>query len=148
MKKLCAWLVLSGAAAAAGLLGWRLHSAPPVKAEEPCDKSSLRGPYGYTFTGNVNTAGVFGPFASTGKLTSDGEGRFTGSETVSSAGEIARRAYRGVYSVAPDCSGSAILNDNFGAINSFDFVIVNGGREVRFIQTDAGTVLTGSMNPQ
>jgi hypothetical protein len=140
--------MLCGALGGAYLLFRALTNVPTVRAQSPCTNASFQGPYGYTFHGNATTGTLFGPYASAGRLVADGSGRFTGAESASINGEIVRRVYNGIYLVTPNCTGSALLNDNFGAVNNFDFVIVNGGKRIDFIQTDLGSVLTGEFNAQ
>src|SRR5262245_34546813 len=52
------------------------------------------------------------------------------------------------YTVNPDYSGS-IKVDLFGSQPiHFDFIIINRGKEIRSIQTDQGTVITGNLRQQ
>jgi len=74
----------------------------------------------------------------------DGAGGVTARDTVSTNGEISRRAGAGSYTVNTNCTGSAAIGDGFGKV-SFDFMIVPGtaGGEFSFIVTNQGTVQTG-----
>src|SRR5262249_12397991 len=121
------------------------HTAE-VQAQNPCTSASLRGAYGYTFTGTTGPDAQ--QWASTGRLVADGGGNLFGAETVSVDGEISTRNYTGTYKVNLDCTGSAISNDNTGATTQCDFVIVAGGQEVEVIEADAGTVIVGCLKRQ
>jgi hypothetical protein len=52
------------------------------------------------------------------------------------------------YTVNPDCSGSIKVDLVESQPIHFDFIIVNRGKEIRSIQTDQGTVITGNLRQQ
>ena len=52
------------------------------------------------------------------------------------------------YTVNPDCSGSIKVDLVGSQPIHFDFVIINRGKEIRSIQTDQGTVITGNLRQQ
>jgi hypothetical protein len=52
------------------------------------------------------------------------------------------------YTVNPDCSGSIKVDLVGNQPIHFDFVIINRGKEIRSIQTDQGTVITGNLRQQ
>src|SRR5215813_10318347 len=52
------------------------------------------------------------------------------------------------YTVNPDCSGSIKVDLVESQPIHFDFVIINRGKEIRSIQTDQGTVITGTLRQQ
>jgi len=52
------------------------------------------------------------------------------------------------YTVNPDCSGSIKVDLVESQPIHFDFVIINRGKEIRSIQTDQGTVITGNLRQQ
>ncbi len=147
MKRVIVVIFLCGVAMGAGYALRALSSAPPVRAQSGCTNANFQGAFGYTFRGSVSVNSILAPYAAAGRLVADGNGKFTGAESASVNGDIVRRVYNGVYAMNPNCSGTAILNDNFGAVNNFDFIIVNGGKRVDFVQTDPGTALTGTLNP-
>jgi hypothetical protein len=114
--------------------------AAPAEANHGCSLRSVDGPYGYLVAGtNVGS----GPIAAVGQVIADGRGALTASDTVSVNGVVIRRIITGTYAVNPGCTGSAIFTDNFGQSTHLDFVLVDGGKEFQFIQTDPGAVTTG-----
>jgi hypothetical protein len=78
------------------------------------------------------------PYVSVGKVTYDGRGGGVSSDTQSVAGVISRTKSTATYTVNADCTGSK----NFQG-TTFDFVVTADGREIFFIVTNAGTVLSG-----
>ena len=133
------------------LRGGQIRLAPPVLADsgkdehkmEPCSVQKLKGSYGFTTTGSIVAAGPVGLIAGVGVLTFDGSGGVTQAETVSLNGAIVERISLGDYSVGRDCTGdmSVTLPPPAGASTSH-FVVVDDGKEMRFIVTGAGRVLT------
>ncbi len=120
-----------------------LNAVPTAQARQDrgCTQDSLYGAYGYVFSGSL--IGI-GPVAAVGLAIFDGAGGVTARDTVSTNGEISRRAGAGSYTVNANCTGSAAIGDGFGKV-SFDFTIVPGtaGGEFSFIVTNQGTVQTG-----
>jgi hypothetical protein len=115
-----------------------------------CSNASLKGDYGYAVTGTSVTIPPIGPVAFLGKITLDGKGNFTGSANGSIAGIILTdMPIPGTYSIASDCTGT--LTTNYPAFTAhFSLVLIQGveGRMVaELLETDAGTVATGTVNP-
>ena len=52
------------------------------------------------------------------------------------------------YTVNPDCSGSIKVDLVGSQPIHFDFIIINRGKEIRSIQTDQCTVITGNLRQQ
>ncbi len=124
-----------------------LGLAPPVHAKDgnECSQSSLKGAYGYAFSGlqfpsPPSPVGV-GPVAAAGLMVFDGEGGLTAQDTFNS-GAVSRRNGTGFYTVDSDCTGSAELGGDFGGL-SFYFVIDDLGREFSFLVTNTGTAQPG-----
>jgi hypothetical protein len=115
-----------------------------------CNNATLNGDYGYAATGTSVTVAPIGPVAILGKITLDGKGNFTGSANGSIAGIILTdMPITGTYSIASDCTGT--LTTVYPAFTAhFSLVLVKGaeGRMVaELLETDAGTVATGTVNP-
>ncbi len=109
-----------------------------------CTARRLAGDYAITFNGNVT--GV-GPVATLGVISVDGNGSFTISDTSSFNGLIVNRVGAGPINVDPDCTGNATVTYTVGQPGrsaTFNFVILEGGREILLISTSAGAVVTGS----
>jgi len=55
------------------------------------------------------------------------------------------RSIAGTYTEKTDCTGTMqIMPSGFSTLN-FNFVVVNAGKEILLLETDAGTVVGGSM---
>jgi hypothetical protein len=52
------------------------------------------------------------------------------------------------YTVNPECTGSITVDLVGGPTINFNFIIVDRGKELRSIQTDAGTVIMGNLRQQ
>ncbi len=117
-----------------------LGMVPNLQAEEDriCTNATLRGPYvaithGTIFDDRGLSAGV-------GVLTFDGEGKWSGAVTFVDEGRgVHRDTPSGTYTVNPDCTGSSAL---------FDFVILDGGKEVHMIITRPDRVVTWVLKRQ
>jgi hypothetical protein len=122
------------------------HGVSIVHAEGGCSLETLRGSYGFNLGGffaldpkDPNSA--FLPIVDAGRITFDGAGNFTGSDTGTANGQITDAfPIAGTYAVNSDCTGTSIETLASGTPGShFTFVIVNGGREVVGVETDPGT---------
>ncbi len=105
--------------------------------DEPCSDASLQGTYGLVSTG-TNLNNPLTPFsnANVGFRVFDGAGQITdGTDTGLQNGAIVPAGDRtGTYSVLPDCTGTAARNLAGGG-NTFDLVVVAGGRQAYFLRT-------------
>lgn len=108
-----------------------------------CSVAGLKGAYG--LQGGGAEIGV-GPLAFAGQITLHGDGTLNGTQTVSVNGSIAsKQKISGAYKVGRPCLGAAVLEiNNQGPIHMI-LVVVNGGRGILFIQADANTLLSGSL---
>jgi hypothetical protein len=99
--------------------------------------ATLRGTY--MLRGEGTIVGV-GPATVVGWLTYDGKGNVVNSSmTASVNGVISRFTISGPYTVNSDCSGSTELSGGH-----YDFVVSPDGNRVNWIQTDPGTVSSGT----
>jgi len=138
------WYVM-GSVLTAGLLGLAHEAfggtpAAELSTNSQCKPSMLKGNYVYAGDGYIVRRSERVPFAQAGHDFFQGDGTFTGSETVSTNGEITRIVYSGTYTLEPDCSGTAKLTDNLGVTAHFDLFVTKNGTDLTFIQTDAGYV--------
>jgi len=105
--------------------------------DEACSDASLQGTYGLVSTG-TNLTDPLAPFsnANVGFRVFDGAGQITaGTDTALQNGAIVPATdRRGTYSVRPDCTGTAARNLAGGG-NTFDLVVVAGGRQAYFLRT-------------
>jgi hypothetical protein len=111
----------------------------------PYTQESVKGAFGGTFTG-VLTAG---PFAAVSRIVCDGIGSCHGEGTQSLNGTILPFVDQGTsYTVNQDCTGSIAVDLSGGQIIHFFFIIVENGKELRSIQIDPGTAVTGNLRRQ
>jgi hypothetical protein len=81
-------------------------TALPAQAGQ-CSLASVAGSYGYTANGFVAVApGSFVPVAAAGRITFDGSGHVSGTQTRVVAGSSLDETYSGTYSVNPNCTGT------------------------------------------
>lgn len=132
-------LILAGVLSLSSLALAQEHPLPD------CTEASLSGPYAYSRTGTVVGQG---PAAANGVVTFDGQGNLLGTDTASVNGTITARDFKGEYKVAPDCTGTATFVFSDREIVNLDLQIIAGAQAVQFIQTDAGTVITGAAKAQ
>jgi len=103
----------------------------------PLGNATLNGTYMLRVEGFV--VGV-GPATVVGWLTYDGKGSVTkASMTVSVNGTISRGTFSAPYTVNTDCSGTVEPPGQH-----YTFVVTPDGKNVYFIQTDDGTVSSGT----
>jgi hypothetical protein len=129
----------------------RIQTASTARAEggrdehhaAGCSVARLKGSFGFTTTGSILFAGPVGLVADVGVLTFDGVGGVSQTETLSLNGTPGERSSQGIYSVDRDCTGDMTINFSAPAGESKSyFVIVDEGKELRFIVTGPGRVLT------
>ena len=118
------------------------------------DLSSLNGSYADSGSGFAGRTGV--PVSSAwaasgaGLFTFDGAGNFTATLVLNNAGITIQRNPTGTYTVNADGTGT-IAWTSFGTPISRFFVIGDGGKQLRYVQTDnppTGAVFGGSMVKQ
>jgi len=118
-----------------------------------CTNAGVVGHFGFGATGIfVTGAPVTGPVAFIGELklsvnaSGDGviSGHVAGSEN-GTAFPFSEEPVTGAYSVNSDCTGTATITpEGLSALN-FSFVIVDGGNEMLALETDANTVVSGTL---
>ena len=110
-----------------------------AQATPSCNNATIKGSYGTKFTGRFNVQEI----VTVGLVRFNGTGNFQGTDAISIDGTVStNRTVSGTYSVQPDCSLQIVF---FGAGTSFlSGAIVDGGKEIFLIQTNPGSVLTGT----
>ena len=104
----------------------------------PRGKATLHGTYMSRGAGTV--VGV-GPIAFIGTVYFDGKGGITNPFTVSLVGTISRVVGKATYTVNGDCSATFTTTDD---TQHFDMRVSPDGSKIDYIETDAGTVISGS----
>jgi len=99
-----------------------------------------------TFAANLSgmIPGI-GSAAGVGQIILDGGGNISGSITWSVAGAITTSPITGTYSENADCTGTATITPSGSSASHYNLAVVNARSEVLLIETDANTVVTGSM---
>ena len=117
-----------------------LKRTPDMRDRE-CSQASLKGPYGYFFTGSAVDVG---PVAAVGLATFYGGDAVVVRDTLNMNGHISRRNGTGYYQVNSNCTGSVAVTGDFGDF-TFDFMIIpdSSGTEFSLIVTNSGAIQTG-----
>lgn len=96
-------------------------------------------------------ANLFGKIPSTGpiqylaQVALDGIGHISGTGTFDVNGTIVPAAISGTYTENAGCTGTLqMMRTGLSTLN-FNFVVVNGGKEIVLIETDANTIVVGNM---
>jgi hypothetical protein len=131
-------LLLVAGLASLGALSVPQARAGDVEAQCPAGDATLRGTY--MSTGGGTIVGV-GPVTFIGTVYFDGQGGLTNPYTVSVAGTISRVVGKATYSVNSDCTATWTTADG---TQHFDMRVSPDGNRVDYIETDAGTVTSGS----
>ena len=116
-------------------------------SSEDCTLKNVTGAYGATFTGAI-----------TGESGAPTLLSLASSVTATEAATLKDPEFNGdilplvdesaTYIVNPDCTGSITVILVGGPRINFNFIIVNRGKEIRSIQTDPGTAITGDLRQQ
>jgi hypothetical protein len=151
MRKSIAWITpaaLTVGVLAALALDHHVGFIPQAQAQSlntdsstalcPRGDATLRGTY--MSKGGGTVPGV-GPVAFIGTVYFDGKGGITNPFTVSFAGAISRVEGKATYTVNSDCTATFTTTDN---TQHFDMRVSPDGSKVDYIETDAGTVISGS----
>jgi len=110
-----------------------------AQAAPSCNNATIRGSYGTKFTGTFNAEEL----AVVGLVRFDGTGNFQGTDVLTGDGNVSiNRTVSGTYSVQPDCSLEIVfVATGTGFLSG---AIVDRGKEIFLIQTNPGSVLTGT----
>lgn len=103
-----------------------------------CTNAGIKGTFGFRGGGYDSS---LAPYAWAGQVKLDGLGGVTGSESASFGGTIQTFALTGTYSVSSNCTGTATFSGGGNQGNTY-FVIVNAGKSIMQIETDANTIAT------
>ena len=105
----------------------------------PLGDATLHG--AYMAIGGGTVVGL-GPVSFIGKLIYDGKGHITKVSTVSFVGQIITAPDSPTYTVHSDCTGTHVSGDG---TQHYNFVVSPDGSKLEFIETDAGTAITGTI---
>jgi len=108
-----------------------------------CSAAGIKGLYNLQAAGEK--VGV-GPLVFGGGVSSHGDGTLDGTATVSIDGVIfSSQRISGAFKIGKQCSGKAVLQVGSQGPIHLNLIVVNAGHEVLFIETDANTLLSGSL---
>lgn len=118
-----------------------------------CTNAGIEGSFGLDATGlDVSGAPFTGPLVLIGELSfsvnSSGDGVISGHVAGSENGTILTftdEPITGAYSVNSNCTGTATITPKGLSALNFSLAVVNGGKELVAIETDADTVVTGTL---
>jgi len=108
-----------------------------------CGAGSLTGSYGFLLSGA--TGGLL--YSQEGQIVSDGNGNLTVTAVQNSGGAVLPLAGSGGYSLTANCSGTAVVTTQLGTA-SYLFAVVQNGQSALFLETDAGTTVSGTAQSQ
>lgn len=110
-----------------------LRADPEVAhAGAECAAMTLEGSWGFSCTGVIT--GI-GPFSQVALSRVDRMGRMSGNDTLVTNGGVVRRSLSGIVRLQRDCSTTATITTSDGFSGDFDGVLVDQGKELRFVQS-------------
>ena len=112
-----------------------------------CANASLSGGYAYLLTGVAYLSGSGYYYSQAGNVVSNGNGDISGVAMVNTNGTTVATTFTGSYSLGSDCSGTAHVSSSSGTSN-YSIAVVENGQGIVFLDTDAGTTVGGTAQPQ
>jgi hypothetical protein len=108
-------------------------------SDAQCSKlnATLHGTY--IVSGGGTIIGV-GPVTALGQHTWDGQGSTVANNTISANGNVFLATVTGTFTINADCTGSLAESDG----SHYNLVVSPDGNTLSWIETDAGTVLSGT----
>jgi len=99
-----------------------------------------------TFAGTLSgTITGFGQIAGGGQVIFDGKGNISGMVTFSMGGGISNAPIVGTYTENADCTGTAEFTPQGFTTANFNLVVVDAGKEIFIVETDANTTVSGTL---
>ena len=106
-----------------------------------CSNATVTGNYGFQVSG-VGQSGD--PRASSGQLTADGIGNFTGTETTKMMGvTYTNVSLTGTYKINANCSGTGTFTPSIGTTFTYSFVILSDHKTIQVLDTDTSRTQSG-----
>ncbi|MGA7294586.1 MAG: hypothetical protein WBW53_22180 [Terriglobales bacterium] len=112
------------------------------QGKAPCTNLGVHHTYSLEATGILLSSGQI---AAAGQLVLNGKGSLTGTVTFSVNGSISSLPVTGTYSINSNCTGTATFTPQGQSAVNLGVVIVNAGKEMMFIETDANTIVSGTL---
>lgn len=106
-----------------------------------CTDAGVKHTYAFEATGLlVGTGDV----VYVGQAVLNGTGQLTGTLSTSVDGTITSdESITGTYSISSNCTGTVTLTGSTTGTADFALVVVDGGKQLMFVQSDSGTVVSG-----
>lgn len=105
-----------------------------AQATPSCNNATIKGSYGFKTTGKSGTREVAG----VGLVQLNGSGNVQGTQAASIGGTVSvNETVSGIYSVKQDCTVLIIYTNGASTTGT----IVDGGKEIFFLQTNPGTII-------
>ncbi len=111
-----------------------------------CGLGTLSGGYGYQLVGTAYLSGNSYYYSQAGSATGDGRGNLNTTGVINVNGRALNSTAHGTYGLGSDCTGSAMLTDEYGATSYF-ISVAQDGQVLLFMQSDAGYALAGVGQP-
>jgi hypothetical protein len=131
-----------------GWQGIQTDSGRVISGFALAEGAAVCGENGKTQTFAANLSGTVigvGPVAYVEQVILDGKGNVSGSATFSLDGTVSTVPITGTYTENAACTGSAQITPQGFSTLSFNFVVVNVGKEILLIETDTNTIVSGTM---
>jgi hypothetical protein len=130
--------ILASCALAAMAFAIAPQTLKATQALCPLQNATLRGTYLVAGSGTIVSVG---PISAVGEVTFDGRGNSIATYTASVNGAIHKGVtVTGTYTVNPDCTASHAESDG----SHYDYVVAPDGNRVSWVETDPGTVVSGT----
>jgi hypothetical protein len=107
-----------------------------------CGLTGTKQTFALNLTGSALTIGAV---AGAGQVTLNGSGGVSGKGTFSENGTVTSASLSGTYTENSNCTGTAQITLSGFPASNYSFVVVNSGKELLLIETDANTTVSGTM---
>ncbi len=107
-----------------------------------CGLTGKKATFAANLFGKIPTKG---PIAYVAQVILDGHGIVSGSGTFDVNGTIFTATINGTYTENSDCTGTLQFTPSGSSTLHFNFIVANIGKEILLIETDANSLVVGSM---
>lgn len=121
------------------------HTVSSVAYEQgtaTCTNLGVKHTYSFEATGIYISVGQI---AAAGQFVLNGTGKLTGTATFSLNGSISTLPVTGTYQINSNCTGTLTFTPQGQSAVNLGVVIVNADKEMMFIETDANTIVSGTL---
>jgi hypothetical protein len=113
-----------------------------VQGVVTCGLTGIKAIFAANLFGKIPNTG---PIAYVAQVILDGSGKVSGRGTFDVNGAIVTAPITGTYTENADCTGTVKITPSGLSTLNFNFVVVNLGKEILLIETDANTIVAGNM---